>query len=152
MLEYRVFRFACREEFRDVTAFIEVAFHKKHEGNKTDYTVCNGPYALHVRRFVRAIVTSKAFEYLDGFLIFAFTCLLVADLGANQQYPPLKKSIEALTFTFVFELVIKVVGLGTSEFVEERFNILDSVALTLASVGYISGLMMLQCATFARYG
>eukprot|EP01138_Halocafeteria_seosinensis_P002631 gb/GECG01002690.1/.p1 GENE.gb/GECG01002690.1/~~gb/GECG01002690.1/.p1 ORF type:complete len:899 (+),score=70.31 gb/GECG01002690.1/:1-2697(+) len=138
-----------KEEFREVTNFIEVEFHSPFRGQKKDYQCFNGEYALRVRNLLWRYTNRRLFKYIDGFLLFAYCVFIVFDLS-YKGHLALKIGLEIFTWLFLAITVLKYLGLGYKKFTRDKYNILDSIALPLAGIGYITGMPILQSLTFVR--
>lgn len=139
-----------REEFREITNFIEVKFQDPFRGQKKDYHCFNGEYALRVRKFLLESTRKRIFKLIDGFLLFMYCVDIVMDL-AYPDHHFLKVGLQVFTWLFLAITVSKYVGLGSKKFLEDKYNILDSIALPIAGIGYITGINLLQSLTFLRY-
>jgi hypothetical protein len=101
---------------------------------------------IKIRELLFQISISKYFNHFINFSIVLNTIVLALDrypLGSKEQgiYESINIGFYAI---FVFEMLIKLVGLGPKGYVRDKFNIFDCIIVFLSSIDLILSLSQLN--------
>ncbi|KAA0175186.1 hypothetical protein FNF27_03194 [Cafeteria roenbergensis] len=128
-----------REDFREISTFVEVKFAAKHTGAKRDYLChrCAPQWLIAARQATRVLVRSLWFRALFDLLIYVNGFLIVIDFSLKPESAAdhvVNGIMQGLLIAFAVELALKLFGLGFAPFCQDLFNVLDLVVVPAALI------------------
>lgn len=94
--------------------------------------------------FFFQIVTAPGFNFLIFILILLNTMVLAMDDYYMTESKTLFVSIanQFFTFAFLFEMCLKLIGLGPTNYIKDSFNLFDAIVVTLSLVDWVLTLVI----------
>jgi hypothetical protein len=131
-----------KEDFREISNFIEVQFYAKLSGRRSEYFCyqCVPQWVTEWRQSVRIVVQHWIFRTFFDLLIYVNAFLIVIDFSLTPQSSAdqlVNLLMLVLLAAFAVELAIKLFGLGARAFVQDWFNVLDAVIVPAAIIADI---------------
>lgn len=131
-----------KEDFREISMFVEVQFHDKLSGKRSEYFCyqCAPQWVTEWRQSVRLVVQHWVFRTFFDLLIYVNAFLIVIDFSLTPTSDAdviVNLLMQILLVAFAVELIIKIFGLGARAFVRDWFNVLDAIVVPAAVIAEI---------------
>jgi len=123
-----------RSQFRKLPQYVEIKFKERLDRSIIDP---NAGWWATLRVRVRNLVAHKYFQACADMLVYINGMLVVArysDGVSVEARAPLSTTLQCILWVFAVELLVKLLGLGWKEFLEDGFNVLDLLVIPPAVV------------------
>ena len=118
-----------RSQFRKLPQFVEIKFKQRLDRS---YIAPDAGWWPTLRVRVRNLVAHKYFQLCTDLLVYINGMLVVArysDGVPKEARAPLTTTLQSILWVFAAELLVKLLGLGWREFLEDGFNISDLLVI-----------------------